>query len=122
MSRGPDPQFKLQDDMDQRAADFFEPKLRDLKLAADQIQEFSITELEEALVRVDDAMRHPDQFGTLRLKISAQANMFVIPKATTEAQVEVGILPILLKRKALILDRIKVLRPVDQLEHLKRRL
>ncbi len=38
MSRGPDPQFKLLDDIDKRATDYFEPKLRDLKLATDQIQ------------------------------------------------------------------------------------
>jgi hypothetical protein len=43
----------------------------------------------------------------------------IVAKARSEAHIEVGILPILLLRKSLILERIKLLRPIDQLVALR---
>lgn len=111
-------QAKLQGDMESAALAFFEPKLRALNLAVDQIEEQTLPELEGSLERINDAMQHPAQFGTFRMKMTAEPTVILV-KATSEAQVEVGILPILLERKSLILDRIKLLRPEGQLADLR---
>jgi len=118
MGRNVDQRTSLQETLEEQAAGFFEPKLRNLKLGIDQIQVQTIPDLEESLTKIDGAMRHPEQFGTLRIKMTADAGV-VIVRTVAESQLKVGILPILLERKAMILDRIKLLRPVDQLARLK---
>jgi hypothetical protein len=119
---GPGPrvtaQDRLQENIEEAAATFFEPKLRALSLAVDQIEKQSLPQLEESLVRITDAMQHPEQFGTLRMKVTANAAV-IISAATSEAQIEIGILPVLLERKSLILDRIKLVRPENQILNLR---
>jgi hypothetical protein len=111
-------QERLEESIENLASTFFGTNLRTLKLEPGQIQEQTVPELEESLKTIDDAMRHPEQFGTLRIKLGAETGA-VIAKNNSESHIEMGVLPILLKRKAMILDRIKLLRPVDQLAHLK---
>ncbi|MEU1238675.1 hypothetical protein ABZ399_31455 [Micromonospora aurantiaca] len=105
-------------DIDQRAREFFEPKLIALGLGIEDIRKQSLSELEESLERIDDASRHPDQFGVLRLTVTARAAVVVV-QSDASSVVEVGILPTLLERKRLIIDRIKVLKPQDQLASLR---
>jgi hypothetical protein len=68
-----------------------------------------ITELEDSLERVDDALRHPESFGVLRLSISASGSA-IIAKSNAESHVEIGAVPILLQRKKQIIDRLRTLR------------
>jgi hypothetical protein len=111
----------VQSDLDEHALRVFEPKLRALNLGLDQIDKQALLELEESLERIDDAMRHPEQFGTIRLKMTADAGV-VVARSTSEAQFEVGIYPFLLQRKVRVLDRIKSLRPVGRLADLRQQI
>jgi hypothetical protein len=77
----------------------FEPQLARLGLSVEQIEKQNLEELNESLVKVNDALAHPDGFGTLRLKVTANAALLV---ATTqqESHMEISVLPLLLERKA----------------------
>ncbi|MBV9771456.1 MAG: hypothetical protein JOZ32_17930 [Bryobacterales bacterium] len=86
----------------------FEPQLERIGLSAHQIERQSLDELNESLVRVNDAISHPDGFGTLNIKMTANAGLLVAT-ARQEAHMEISILPLLLERKSLILNRIKSL-------------
>jgi hypothetical protein len=122
VGRGPDGTTGFRDEVERQAEAFFEPGLRKLGLSVDQIEEQDLHQLEVSLARIDDAMHHPGQFGTFRAKVTSSVGgglSVVIPKVASEAQVEVGILPILLSRKSLVLDRIKLLRPEDQIADLR---
>lgn len=103
---------------EEQAAAFFEPKLAALGLSVQQIESQDLPALEESRLRIDKLMEHPEQLGFFRARVSADATWF-IAKSSADSQVETGALPILLSRKALILDRIKLLRPLDQLETLR---
>jgi hypothetical protein len=105
-------------DYDRLARDFFEPQLRRLGLADDQIGAQDLAQLEASLEKVNDAIANPDAFGKLQIAFTAQGHVF-IAQANTEHHLELGILPLLLERKGQILDRIKVLRPVQQLSELR---
>jgi hypothetical protein len=111
-------QARLQKDLEERTVAFFEPKLRGLKLGIDQIQKQTVAELEESLAKINDAIQHSEQFGTFRVKMTTDAGV-IIARSAAESQIDIGILPILLERKSIILDRIKLLTPADQLAHLK---
>lgn len=106
-----------QDNFEEQASAFFEPKLAALGLSIKQIQRQDLSALEESRVRIDTLMEHPEQLGFFRARYSATSSILVV--ASADAQVQTGALPILLSRKALILDRIKLLRPLDQLETLR---
>jgi len=96
----------------------FEPQLARLGLSVEQIEGQTLEELNESLVKVNDAIAHPEAFGTLKISAAAGGG-FVIAK--TEAHFEIGILPMLLERKSLILSRIKSLvgeRRIDSLKDL----
>jgi hypothetical protein len=85
----------------------FEPQLERLGLSVEQIETQNLDELNESLAKVNDAISHPENFGTLKLMFTGQAS--VILTARQEAHIEIGILPLLLERKSLILNRIKSL-------------
>lgn len=101
--------------MQEQARKFFEPQLTALGLGKEQIEGATLEELEASLERVNDAITHPESFGTLRLKVSASGLIV----ASTESQIEIGILPILLERKRLILERIAILKGNQKIENLK---
>ncbi|MFE2716568.1 hypothetical protein ACFXKI_32560 [Streptomyces mirabilis] len=88
----------------------YEPILDSLGLSADAIRAYDLPELELALTRLNEAMSHPEQFGMLPALGS-------ITTWSIEGQPEttIGILPFLLERKRLILDRIKELRSQERL-------
>jgi hypothetical protein len=112
----------VQSDLDEQALRVFEPKLRALNLGLDQIDRQTLLELEASLERIAEAMRHPEQFGTIRLKMTADAAVVVVARSTSEAQFEVGIYPFLLQRKVRVLDRIKSLRPTGRLADLRQQI
>jgi hypothetical protein len=98
--------------------EFFEPGLRRIGLAEDQIQTQDLVELNVSLQRVNDAILNPDSFGKFKVEISSGANV-VITRTAADAHIELGILPLLLERKGQILARIRLLRPEQQLNEIR---
>ncbi|MFF4194198.1 hypothetical protein [Nonomuraea sp. NPDC001831] len=94
---------------------YYEPQMQLMGLGQQQIEQQSLTELKDSLDRVNRAIAHPSQFGTLALKISASAGA-IIAKTGAEATVSIGALPILLERKRAVIDRIRVVYPQEQLQ------
>jgi hypothetical protein len=88
---------------------FFDAQLERIGLGEAQIESQDITELEDSLARVDDALRTPDSFGVLKLSMSANAAVFLV-KSDTASHIEVGVVPLLLERKKMIVDRLRLLR------------
>ena len=81
---------------------FFDPRLIEIGLGEEQIATATVPQLKGALERVNDCIANPQSFGVLRLKLTASGFLVV----STEAHMEVGILPLLLLRKKLILERL----------------
>ena len=117
MGRGPSPEEELAKRQIEQLKSFFEPQLVTLGLGADQIRHQTLEELEESLERVNLAIANSTSFGVYRLTVTANSGV-VISAAKTEAHVEMGILPILLERKMLILDCIKSLKGNKQIENI----
>ncbi|MGW4650805.1 hypothetical protein [Kitasatospora sp. NPDC004289] len=109
----------LQSRLEELAGGVFGPQLEALGLGVGQIESQGLEELEASLERVNDAIAHPEAFGTYRVRVSAEAGV-VIAKSDAESHVTVGVLPLLLQRKKLVLDRIKVMRPQEQLVSVRR--
>src|SRR3712207_4883341 len=84
---------------------FFEPQLRAVGLSVDQIQRQTLDELHQSLERVNDAIKNPDSFGVVGIKMSAEAGA-IISANPDNANIRVGALPLLLQRKRLIVERI----------------
>jgi hypothetical protein len=93
---------------------YFEPKLRPLGLSVAQIEEMDVDGLNQALNAANDAIQNPDNFGALSLKFVANAGL-IVAKVSQEGQLQVGVLPILLERKKLILDRLREFESTDHL-------
>src|SRR5436305_4128294 len=102
-------------DAQDRIQDFFEPQLRKLGLSVDAINQQDLAELQESLDRVNEAIAHPESFGTWKLSVTA-SSVFI---AKSDAHVEVGVLPVLLERKRLILRRIAELRGDQKIGNLR---
>lgn len=86
----------------------FDAQLEKLNLTESQILSQNLTKLKESLSRVDQALAHPESYGELAVRYSPDAGAS-IPNATSEYHHTIGVLPILLERKKLIIDRIKEL-------------
>ncbi|MER6952501.1 hypothetical protein [Streptomyces sp. NPDC000618] len=97
---------------------FFEATLRQLRLTVDQITAQSLAELQTSLETVNTAIEHPDSFPVARVELAAKSGtvVFVLADKAADAQMELGILPTLLERKTLILERINSLRPAEQIK------
>lgn len=106
------------EDQLETARRFFEPRLTELGLSVSQINALDVVGLRNALERVNDAIKHPEQFGVLNLKVTANVGV-VVTKATQDAHMAVGILPILLERKQLILDRLRDLSSSERVSNLQ---
>ncbi|WP_409055848.1 hypothetical protein [Streptomyces sp. SYP-A7185] len=117
MGRADRGQFNT-DPTEQAAERMFEPKLEKLGLTRAKIEAQNLEELQATLVTVNHAIDHPESFGVLKLKMTANMGA-VIVRNEAEAHIEVGVLPILLERKALILERITALRPTEQVRDLR---
>jgi hypothetical protein len=104
----------------EEANHFFEVQLEGIGLGRSQLEKQSIPELEDSLVRVDDALRTPDSFGVLRLKVTAEVGV-IVTTTNSAAHFEVGVVPLLLERKRAIVDRLRKLRserPITTLSEL----
>src|SRR6516162_9281300 len=98
------------DQFKQEADRFFETQLESIGLARSQLAQQNIPELEDSLVRVDDALRAPESFGVLRLSVTAEATVFIAKSNTGSSHIEVGVVPQLLERKKMIVERLRLLR------------
>jgi hypothetical protein len=97
---------------------FFEVQLSSIGLSTTQIENQSLEELERSLERVDQAIKHPESFGTVKLKATGELKSFAITSGS-DFNFEVGVLPTLLERKELILERLKLLRQDRKIETLR---
>ncbi|MER5893509.1 hypothetical protein [Streptomyces sp. NPDC001876] len=97
---------------------FFEGTLRQLRLTIDQIMAQSLAELQTSLETVNTAIEHPNSFPVARVELAARSGKvsFVLADKADDAQMELGILPTLLERKTLILERINSLHPAEQIK------
>jgi uncharacterized protein Smg (DUF494 family) len=100
---------------------YFEPQLESIGLSAEKIERQTLEELEASLSNVNDAIQHPESFGSLSLSFQvSQGKLLPVLATAPEGQINIGILPILLERKSMILRRIGILRPQAQLSELKK--
>jgi uncharacterized protein Smg (DUF494 family) len=99
----------------------FEPYLERIGFSAEQIEHQTLEELEASLSNVNDAIQHPESFGSISLSFQvSQGRLVSVITGPSEAQMSIGALPLLLERKSMILRRIAILRPQAQLSDLKR--
>lgn len=93
----------------ENAQSFFEMQLQKLQLGEKHINDQTLEELERSLERINEAIQNPSAFGTIKLSVTADAGM-IIAMAKSESHFEIGILPLLLERKKLILERLDSLK------------
>jgi hypothetical protein len=121
MAAGSVPGWKSFEDLsmqrDELTRRHFEPQLTRIGLSAEQIEHQNLEELNQSLVKIDEAIAHPEAFGTLHLKISGEVGL-VLTTARQEAHMEVNVLPLLLERKSLILARVRSLAGDKRVESL----
>jgi hypothetical protein len=86
-------------------------------LAAEQIRSMALPALEQALERVNDAIAHPDQFPKISFEARSDGGMGVLP--VLSASGVMGVLPLLLERKRLIVERIGELRSQERIGGLR---
>jgi len=112
---GPSIQTAPGDRVSEEARRYFEPRLTEIGLSAEKVAEYSLPELHRALERVNDAIAHPESFGVLKMRLGT-GRIFVV---SSEAEIEIGILPLLLDRKRLILTRIAMLTDEEKVGDLR---
>ncbi len=95
----------------------FDTQLERLNLSGNQIVEQNLPELRESLSRINDAIAHPEGWGELYIKYTSIG--VILAQSSSDCHRKVGILPILLERKKLILERIKELSEKEKLENLE---
>jgi hypothetical protein len=118
MSAGPRLVHSLQDGYQDRVEAFFEPQLAALDLREGQIKrQTSLDKLHRDLDKVNDALTDPSSFGTLRLKMDLGGRM--IATTADDAQIEAGILPLLLQRKEMIIERISELGGIQSIKNIR---
>lgn len=104
--------------LEEQVQAYFEAQLRELGLAKDQIEVQSLDELRQSLETVNEALKHPESFGTLTFKMSAEGSV-LLTSSKSEAHFERGILQLLLSRKKLILERIRILSANEKIESIQ---
>lgn len=114
MGRGPDMLTSTLERMEETTKQVFEPKLAALNLTVRQIEHQDLRQLQTSLERVNDAIQHAESFGTIKLRMDVERGPILVQRSD-EGHFEVGILPLLLERKALILERMNALRPQEQI-------
>jgi len=100
---------------------FFEPQLIAIGLGKEQIEQQIEKELEQSLEVVNEAIKNPNAFGLLRLELAVESGKltFMVTKAASESHIEVNALPLLLERKRRIVDRLRIIRGYETIEHLQ---
>lgn len=106
---------KSREDFLEITKNFFEPQLAQVGLSVTHINDYNLQQLQEALERINDAINNPDSFGLLNVKLSPKS-VFIV---TTESQIQLGILPLLLERKSLILDKIRQFKENEKIDNLQ---
>ena len=106
---------KVISSIQQQSKAYFESQLTQMGLGEEQIKQQTLEELQQSLETINDAIKNPDSFGALNLKLDAQIGA-VIASNGSGAHVSLGILPILLERKKLILQRIRLLKGEEKIE------
>ena len=101
------------------ARDFFEPQLEAMGVNKFQIESQNMEGLNRILENINDALKNPASFGTAKLKTSAELGTLVVVKSGSDFQFEIGIVPFLLERKKLVLDRISILRRDEKIDTLR---
>src|SRR5450755_4420006 len=104
MGRGPTLEETQREAFLEQAERYFEPLLIKSGLGKDQITKQSLSELRESLQLVNRLIENPSYFGFYNVKVTSGLTL-----SSAQAEAQLGILPILLERKKLILDRIRLL-------------
>jgi hypothetical protein len=97
---------------------FFLEQLKNLRLTTEQINIQNSEQLVTSLETVNDAIERADSFGVFSFSIGAEGSA-VIVASKTKSHVEMGILPLLLEAKKLILERLAELRKQEHIENLE---
>ncbi len=100
------------------AQSFFEGQIEHLGLSDALLENQSLEALQQSLQTINQAIIKADSFGILRLSVQPDGHLKLAPSAA-EAQLEMGILPLLLERKRFVLQRIQVLSDEQKLTHLQ---
>ncbi|HEY9699365.1 MAG TPA: hypothetical protein V6D10_19055 [Trichocoleus sp.] len=108
MAIGENIKSRYRKSLEEQVQVFFESQLKELGLVQEQIESQSLDELRQSLETVNEALKHPESFGTLSFKFSADAGL-ILSSSKGDAHFERGILQILLCRKRFILERIRTL-------------
>jgi uncharacterized membrane protein len=95
---------------------FFEPRLEALGLGVEQLQKQDLEQLTQSLERVNDAIKNPGSFGVMKVRADTGIRLLVVESS---AHFEIGILPLLLERKQLIVARIAELRKEMKIDSLR---
>jgi hypothetical protein len=103
--------------LDAQLSEFFKGQLERLGLTDDQIDQQSLKELESGLEAVNDALKTPESFGVLRVKITAEARLLVT-SAQNDFHYEVGIMPLLLRAKRHLIEKLAVLKSAEEIRNL----
>ena len=99
------PSINLPEKVNAQMEPFFKEALKRLHLTKAQIENQSKEELENSLSTVEDAIRNSSSFGVLKVSMSASGAAIIV-QSKSEHHFEVGILPLLLESKNLILKRL----------------
>lgn len=83
----------------------FELRLAHLKLSKEDIDNCSLEQLKTALDLINDAIGKAGDFGIIRLRLTTNGHI-VVAKNSESSDYEIGITPILLERKRLIIERL----------------
>jgi hypothetical protein len=94
----------------------FEPQLCSLKLGEEQILGQTLDELEQSLESVNEAIKNHEAFTSVKIAAVGELGTFAITNSASDYQFELNILPILLERKKIILDRIRFLKRDENLQ------
>lgn len=100
---------------------FFEAQLSAIGLADDQLKKQSVHELRDSLEALNDAIRNPDSFGTLHLRMDGKVGL-IVTTIGAQSHIQIGVLPLLLKKKKFLLERLRALEVSESVSHLKEEL
>ncbi len=99
------------------AEKFFELLLSSLNLTKAQILNQNLSQLKISLGIVNDAIRNPKQFDTVR--VVNDKGVAGLADTTSDFSQEVGILPVFLERKRLILERLETFTGDEEMQKVK---
>lgn len=96
---------KIFEDYRSKIEEFFQKTLERLNLTVPQLEAQTKQELQNSLAIVEDAIHNPSAFGILKISMTAKGSIVMV-QSKSEHHFEVGILPLLLERKNVIIKRL----------------